>query len=176
MKPTETQKKIAERLVTAMSLPSNFQFKVGPNAWDRPALMFAGITEFEDPRHLPLGDEIFGLSPAECIALSIVKWEKVLDYYTKEAGAYEHLDDGGRFTCALCITHWRHDLSDAPCTTCPLAKFTGATHCLNTPYLSYMDNDDVQESELAAKEMLDLLYQVLYAEMQIDPHLLALID
>jgi hypothetical protein len=59
------------------------------------------------------------------------------------------VEEGRRQTCALCHQH-------PECIGCPVAEYTGAPGCRNTPYLDFALTGDPD----AAKQMLDLLHRV----------------
>lgn len=93
------------------------------------------------------------VTPREIVEISIQHWEFIGEITEENPALLDNLCCGGRDTCALCQQYGARD-----CTGCPVATKAHRCHCLNTPYVDYLDSG--LSPEMIEAE-IDFLYEVL---------------
>lgn len=92
------------------------------------------------------------MSKKQALALSIEKWEMMVEYLEKHP-ATSHVWTDGAETCALCWKYLDGDL----CYGCPVAEKTGFSGCESSPYYEYWEAHNNKDSLKYAKKELAFL-------------------
>jgi len=91
------------------------------------------------------------------LQMAIQKWETIVTFHTEHPDTF--LWRIGEETCALCHIYLNRD--GMRCRGCPVAGVAGVSHCSNTPFERYLEDEDFlghAEEELAfLKKVLEEL-------------------